>query len=81
MRYPYLNLSRIFDTLIELRSVTRTAERLALTQTAVGHAFGRLRREVDDPLSCAVLTGRNRRRVPTRLHRRYAKDCVSFAAH
>ena len=45
-----LNLLRVFDTLIELRSVTRAAERLSLTQSAVSHALGRLRRALDDPL-------------------------------
>jgi DNA-binding transcriptional LysR family regulator len=45
-----LNLLRVFDTLIELRSVTRAADRLGLTQSAVSHALGRLRAAVDDPL-------------------------------
>jgi len=45
-----LNLLRVFDLLMELRSVTRVAERLGLTQSAVSHALGRLRRLLDDPL-------------------------------
>lgn len=45
-----LNLLRVFATLMELRSVTRTAARLGLTQSAVSHALGRLRRTLDDPL-------------------------------
>ncbi len=45
-----LNLLRVFVTLIELRSVTRAAERLGLTQSAVSHALRRLRRALDDPL-------------------------------
>jgi DNA-binding transcriptional LysR family regulator len=45
-----LNLLRVFDTLIELRSVTRAADRLGLTQSAISHALGRLRRALDDPL-------------------------------
>ena len=45
-----LNLLRVFDTLYELRSVTRAASRLGLTQSAVSHALGRLRRAIDDPL-------------------------------
>jgi DNA-binding transcriptional LysR family regulator len=45
-----LNLLKIFDALIELRSVTRVADRLGLTQSAVSHALGRLRRMLDDPL-------------------------------
>ena len=45
-----LNLLRVFDTLHELRSVTRAAERLGLTQSAVSHALRRLRDALDDPL-------------------------------
>lgn len=45
-----LNLLRVFDTLIELRSVTRAADRLGVTQSAVSHALGRLRHALDDPL-------------------------------
>jgi DNA-binding transcriptional LysR family regulator len=45
-----LNLLRVFDTLIEMRSVTRAADRLGLTQSAVSHALGRLRHALDDPL-------------------------------
>jgi len=45
-----LNLLRVFDTLYELRSVTRAAERLGLTQSAVSHALRRLRDALDDPL-------------------------------
>ena len=50
MREIDLNLLRVFDALIELRSVTRAADRLGLTQSAISHALGRLRRTVDDPL-------------------------------
>lgn len=45
-----LNLLRVFDTLYELRSVTRAAARLGLTQSAVSHALRRLRDALDDPL-------------------------------
>ncbi|WEK46452.1 MAG: LysR family transcriptional regulator [Candidatus Andeanibacterium colombiense] len=45
-----LNLLRVFDAIFELRSVTRTAERLSLTQSAISHALGRLRLAFDDPL-------------------------------
>ena len=50
MRDIDLNLLRVFDALIELRSVTRAADRLGLTQSAISHALGRLRRTVGDPL-------------------------------
>jgi DNA-binding transcriptional LysR family regulator len=45
-----LNLLRVFDALFELRSVTRAASRLGLTQSAVSHALRRLRNAMDDPL-------------------------------
>jgi DNA-binding transcriptional LysR family regulator len=45
-----LNLLRVFEALYELRSVTRAAERLGRTQSAVSHALGRLRQAVGDPL-------------------------------
>jgi DNA-binding transcriptional LysR family regulator len=45
-----LNLLRVFDTLVEVRSVTRAAGRLGLTQSAVSHALARLRSALDDPL-------------------------------
>jgi len=45
-----LNLLRVLDMLVEQRSVTRTADRLGLTQSAVSHALARLRETLDDPL-------------------------------
>ncbi|WP_062783900.1 LysR family transcriptional regulator [Novosphingobium capsulatum] len=45
-----LNLLRVFDALMETRSVTRAARQLGLTQPAVSHALARLRRVMDDPL-------------------------------
>lgn len=45
-----LNLLRVFDTLMQSRNVTRTAERLNLSQSTVSHALGRLRQTLNDPL-------------------------------
>ncbi len=45
-----LNLATVFVALWHERSVTRAAERLALSQAAVSSALGRLRRATDDPL-------------------------------
>ncbi|MEM6986555.1 MAG: LysR family transcriptional regulator, partial [Pseudomonadota bacterium] len=45
-----LNLLRVFHALAQERSVTRTAERLDLSQPAVSNALKRLRRELDDEL-------------------------------
>lgn len=45
-----LNLLRAFDALMDERSVTRAASRLALTQPAVSGLLNRLRECFDDPL-------------------------------
>src|SRR5215469_2407347 len=45
-----LNLLRVFDVLLEERSVTRTGARLGLTQSAVSHALNRLRYQLGDEL-------------------------------
>jgi len=45
-----LNLLRVFEALIEERSVTRAGERLGLTQSAVSHALNRLRLNLGDEL-------------------------------
>jgi DNA-binding transcriptional LysR family regulator len=50
MSNPDLNLLRLFDVLYEERSVTRSAARLNLTQSAVSHALARLRDTFDDAL-------------------------------
>ena len=52
-----LNLLRVFDAIFEMRSVTRTAERLGLTQSAISHALGRLRQAFGDPLFVRHPTG------------------------
>jgi DNA-binding transcriptional LysR family regulator len=45
-----LNLLRTLDVLIEERQVSRAALRLGVSQPAVSHALGRLRRHFGDPL-------------------------------
>jgi DNA-binding transcriptional LysR family regulator len=45
-----LNLFRVLLALLEHRSVSRAAEDLALTPSAVSHALGRLRTALGDPL-------------------------------
>lgn len=45
-----LNLLAVFDALMREQHVGRAGERLGLTQPAVSHALGRLRRLLDDPL-------------------------------
>src|SRR5579862_5913762 len=45
-----LNLLRVFDVLLEERSVTRAGARLSLTQSAVSHALNRLRYMLNDEL-------------------------------
>ena len=45
-----LNLLRVFQTILEERSLTRAGQRLGLTQPAISYALGRLRILFDDPL-------------------------------
>jgi DNA-binding transcriptional LysR family regulator len=52
-----LNLLRVFDALLDERSVTRAGDRLGLSQSAVSHALGRLRATLDDDLFIRRSTG------------------------
>jgi DNA-binding transcriptional LysR family regulator len=52
-----LNLLRVFDVMLEERSVTRTGARLGLTQSAVSHALNRLRYAINDELFVRGPTG------------------------
>ena len=52
-----LNLLRVFDTLIEERSVTRAGDRLGLSQSAISHALNRLRYVLNDELFVRVPDG------------------------
>jgi DNA-binding transcriptional LysR family regulator len=52
-----LNLLRVFDALIEERSVTRAGERLGLSQSAISHALNRLRYVLNDELFVRVSDG------------------------
>ncbi|WNG37327.1 LysR family transcriptional regulator [Archangium violaceum] len=45
-----LNLFRVFDVIYRERNLTRAAEVLFLSQSAVSHALARLREQLDDPL-------------------------------
>ncbi|KMZ13171.1 LysR-type transcriptional regulator NahR [Candidatus Burkholderia humilis] len=45
-----LNLLRVFQTIVEERSLTKAGERLALSQPAVSYSLGRLRTLFDDTL-------------------------------
>lgn len=52
-----LNLLRVFDVMLEERSVTRAGARLGLTQSAVSHALNRLRYALRDELFVRGPTG------------------------
>ena len=52
-----LNLLRIFDVVMTERSVTRAAERLAMTQPAVSNALRRLREATEQDLFTPTPTG------------------------
>jgi LysR family transcriptional activator of mexEF-oprN operon len=45
-----LNLLIVFEVLMAERSVTRAAERLSRTQSAISHSLARLRDQLGDPL-------------------------------
>jgi DNA-binding transcriptional LysR family regulator len=45
-----LNLLRVFQVILDERSLTRAGQRLGLSQPAVSYALGRLRSLFDDPL-------------------------------
>lgn len=45
-----LNLLVVFEVLMDLRSVTATAEKLNRTQSAISHSLSRLRDQLGDPL-------------------------------
>lgn len=49
-----LNLLSALDKLIRLRSVSRAADEMAITQSAMSNALGRLRQYFDDPLLVKV---------------------------
>lgn len=57
-----LNLLRTLDVLLDETNVTRAAERLGVTQSAVSHALRQLRQRIGDPL--LVREGLNMRRTP-----------------
>lgn len=45
-----LNLFRVFATVYREGNLTRAADRLALSQSAISHALSRMRQQMDDPL-------------------------------
>jgi DNA-binding transcriptional LysR family regulator len=57
LRRVDLNLLVVFDVLMTERSVTRAAERLGRTQSAVSHALARLREQFGDPLLVKAVGG------------------------
>ncbi|OSI20525.1 LysR family transcriptional regulator [Bradyrhizobium canariense] len=52
-----LNLLRVFDAVMEERSVLRASQRMCLSPTAVSHALARLRELLDDELFIRTTTG------------------------
>ncbi|HCF3811569.1 TPA: LysR family transcriptional regulator [Pseudomonas aeruginosa] len=45
-----LNLFRVFAVIYRERNLTRAAERLCISQSAVSHALARMRQQLEDPL-------------------------------
>ena len=52
-----LNLLRVFDAVMEERSVLRASHKVCLSQSAVSHALARLRQMLDDELFIRTTTG------------------------
>jgi DNA-binding transcriptional LysR family regulator len=52
-----LNLLRVFNAIVEERSLTRAAQRLALSQPAISYSLGRLRTLFEDPLFIRTRVG------------------------
>src|SRR5258708_15957114 len=52
-----LNLLRVFNAIVEERSLTRAGQRLALSQPAISYSLGRLRTLFDDPLFIRTRAG------------------------
>jgi DNA-binding transcriptional LysR family regulator len=52
-----LNLLKVFDAVMQERSVLRASQKLALSQSAVSHSLARLREMLDDDLFVRTATG------------------------
>jgi DNA-binding transcriptional LysR family regulator len=52
-----LNLLRVFDAIMEERSVLRASQKVFLSQSAVSHSLGRLREMLDDELFIRTTAG------------------------
>ena len=52
-----LNLLRVFDAVMEERSVLRASQKIFLSQSAVSHSLARLREMLDDELFIRTTTG------------------------
>ncbi|ODM77060.1 LysR family transcriptional regulator [Bradyrhizobium elkanii] len=52
-----LNLLKVFDAVMEERSVLRASQKVALSQSAVSHSLARLREMLDDDLFVRTTTG------------------------
>ena len=68
-----LNLVRAFVAIYEAQSVTRAAERLALTQPALSHALSKLRTVYGDPLFVRGLHGLAPTTLADQLYERFAQ--------
>ena len=52
-----LNLLKVFDAVMEERSVLRASQKVALSQSAVSHSLARLREMLEDDLFVRTATG------------------------
>jgi hypothetical protein len=52
-----LNLFRVFDAVMQQRSVSRAAKALSVTPSAISHSLSRLRAAIDDDLFFPGVSG------------------------
>jgi DNA-binding transcriptional LysR family regulator len=52
-----LNLLKVFDAVMEERSVLRASQKVALSQSTVSHSLARLREMLEDDLFVRTATG------------------------
>src|ERR1700739_1358494 len=65
-----LNLFRVFDAVMQHRSVSKAAKALSVTPSAISHSLSRLREAIDDELFVPDVSGMQ----PTRRASELASD-------
>jgi DNA-binding transcriptional LysR family regulator len=72
-----LNLFRVFSVIYRERNLTRAAEQLSVSQSAISHALSRMRQQLQDPLFVREAQGV----IPTPMARRIWPDVQQGLVH